>query len=140
MKKLIILSLSVLLLFILADTTEATLSCLPRSSSCLAGENVVLKMSASSNAHAELPSQSNYSNYVCCSGISGTLCGSGITAFLKLSALTNAQVERADYFNYANSACLIPLAGETISCNYQPTSCSGGYTCLASISAPHNAT
>ncbi|MBL7142312.1 MAG: hypothetical protein ISS83_01415 [Candidatus Pacebacteria bacterium] len=97
----------------------------------------VLKMSASYNAHAELPSQSNYSNYVCCSGISGTSCSGG-TAFLKLSALTNAQVEQANYFNYSNSACLTPLASETISCTYS-TSCSSGYVCLASISNVYNA-
>src|SRR4030042_6683469 len=138
MKKIVITLLSLFLFFALVNTAEADLSCSfnSRPSGCFD----VLRMSASSNAHAELPSQSNYSNYVCCSGISGTLCGSGITAFLKLSALTNAQVERADYFNYANSACLIPLAGETISCNYQQTSCSGGSPSLASVSAPHNAT
>src|SRR4030042_124401 len=139
MKKIIFLSLSFFLLFVLANSAEAILSCSFNFYPPGTPYNV-LKMSASSNAHAELPGQPNYSNYVYCSGISGALCGSGSTAFLKLSALTNAQVERADYFNYANSACLIPLAGETISCNYQPTSCSGGYTCLASISAPHNAT
>jgi len=137
MKRIIILSLSLLLLFVLVDSTEAALNCSFSSTSCSTGYSV-LKMSASSNAHAGLPSQSNYSNNVCCSGISGISCSGG-TAFLKLSALTNAQVEQATYYNYANSACLNPLANETISCNYQTTSCSDGYICLASISDNTNA-
>ena len=135
MKRIIILSLSLFLLFILADSAEAALSC--SFNSCPSGGIYVLRISASYNAHTELPSQSNYSNYVCCSGISGTSCSGG-TAFLKLSALTNAHVEQTNYFNYSNNACLTPSAGETISCNYS-TSCSAGYTCLASISGATNA-
>jgi len=135
MKKLIIALFSCFLLFISADSAEAALSC--SFNSCPSGGIYVLRMSASSNAHAELPSQSNYSNYVCCSGISGTSCTGG-TVFLKLSALTNAHVEQTNYSNYSNNACLTPSAGETISCNYS-TSCSTGYVCLASISSGTNA-
>lgn len=137
MKKIAIILFSVFLLFALADSTEAALSCYVGSGSCSSGGQAVLKMSASSNAHAELPAYSNYSSYVCCSGISGTSCSGG-TAFLKLSAATNAHVERADYSNYGNSACLYPNSGETITCNYS-TSCSSGYVCLASISDNTNA-
>jgi len=137
MKKITIIFFSVFLLFALATSAEAALSCYVGSGSCSSGGQAVLKMSASSNGHAELPTYSNYSNYICCSGISGTSCSSG-TAFLKLSATTNAHVERADYYNYGNSACLYPNSGETITCNYS-TSCSSGYVCLASISDYTNA-
>ena len=135
MKRIIILSLSLFLLFILADSAEAALSC--SFNSCPSGGIYVLRMSASYNAHAELPSQSNYSNYVCCSGISGTSCSGG-TTFLRLSATTNAHVEENLYTYFSNNACLYPNSGETISCTYS-TSCSSGYVCLASISDVYNA-
>jgi len=135
MKKIIILSLSLFLLFILADSAEAALNC--SFNSCPSGGTQVLKMSASSNAHAELPSQSNYTNYVCCSGISSFSTTSG-TAFLRLSAMTNAHVERGDLGNYGTVARLVPLPGETITCTYQST-CPSGYVCLASISSDTNA-
>jgi len=135
MKKIIITFFSIFLLFTAADSAEASLSC--SFNSCPSGGIYVLKTSDSFNAQAELPGQSNYSNYICCSGISGTSCSGG-TAFLKLSAVTNAHVEENIYSNYSTNACLSPIGGETITCTYSAT-CAADEVCLASISSATNA-
>ena len=101
----------------------------------------VFKISNSTNAHAELPSQNNYTYYVCCTGITGL--GNDCNAankivVLKLSDITNAHVEENSYSNYPNNVCLSAPTGKTIICNYN-SSCSTGYSCLASISAETNA-
>ena len=69
-----------------------TLSCtVTTAAACTGGTNVVvLRMSGSDNAHAELPGQSNAayaSNVVCCSGVTnlGTSCSGTYATALKLS-------------------------------------------------------
>lgn len=135
MRKPITIILIFLSLFFLADSAKAVLNC--SFNSCPTGGIYVLRMSASSNAHAGLPGSSSYSNYVCCSGISGTTCSGGV-AFLKLSATTNAHVQQSSYSSYSNSACLSPISGETLDCIYS-SSCTSPYVCLAEISGATNA-
>jgi len=134
MRKQIIVILIFLSLFFLTDSAKAALNC--SYNYCPSGGIQVLKMSASSNAHAGLPS-SSYANYICCSGISGTSCSGG-TPFLKLSATSGAHVQQTSYSSYSTSACLSPISGESINCIYS-TSCTSPYVCLASISGATNA-
>ena len=107
---------------------------------CNSPDTAVFKMSASSNAHAELSSQSNYSKYVCCSGVSGignSCAGTSVTV-ARLSSATNAHVEENTQSNYANNACLSISSG-TVSVGYQNANCTGYHTTLASISGITNA-
>lgn len=117
------------------------LSCSITSGSC--ANTTVLKISATTNAHAELPDQDNYTYYVCCSGNTlGISCSGNYDTFLKLSGLTNAHVEKKTQSNYANFACLSMTNGDsTITCDYATDCSSLGelYTCLASISGETNA-
>ncbi len=118
----------------------AALSC-TIASSCNAPDTAVFNLSSSSNAHAELPSQSNYPRYACCSGVSsiGNNCAAGIAVTaLRLSSATNAHVEENTQSNYANNACL-SIASGSVSVDYQNGSCSGFDTTLASISGVTNA-
>ncbi len=105
-------------------------------------DTIVLRMSSSTNAHAELPwqSTSGYSNNViCCSGISGTSCTSGFSAtVLKLSSSTNAHVEINTNTNYATSSCISSASGFA-SIGYQDNNCTGYDTTLASMSGDTNA-
>jgi len=125
----------------LVGATEQSLTCGIAVGSC--PNTSVFKMSAVSNAHAELPGQVNYNYYVCCSGVAGlgTSCSGNYDTVLKLSGITNAHVEKDTQANYANSVCLSVPTGSTIICNYA-TDCSAlgpGYTCLVSISGDTNA-
>ena len=119
----------------------AVLSCsITTAAGC--SNTIVLRMSAASNAHAELPWQSTsgyQNNVVCCSGITGTLCSGNTATVLKLSSSTNAHVELGTNTNYATSSCIsggsnIPLIA------YQDTNCTGYDTTLLSISSTTNAT
>jgi len=141
MEKKIIIFLSLFSLFILANSAEAALSCSVTSGSC--ANTTVLKMSALTNAHAEVPGQTNYNYYVCCSGVTdlGNSCSGNYAIALKLSALTNAHVEKNSYTNYTNNACISASTGSTVICSYS-TDCStlgSDYVCLASISGNTNA-
>lgn len=119
----------------------AALSCsVTTASSCT--DTIVLRMSSSTNAHAELPWQSTSQyddNVVCCSGVTGTSCTQGFFAtVLKLSSSTNAHVEISTNNNYATSSCISSTSGVP-SIGYQDTNCTGFDTTLASISGDTNA-
>jgi len=125
----------------LVGAAKQSLACEIAVGSC--PNTSIFKMSAISNAHAELSGQTNYDYYVCCSGITGlgTSCSGNYDTVLKLSGITNAHVEKDTQANYTNSVCLSVPTGSTIICNYA-SDCSAlgpGYTCLASISGDTNA-
>ena len=125
----------------LVGAAKQSLACSISVDSC--PNTTVFRMSAVTNAHADLPSQTNYNYYVCCSGVAGlgTSCSGNYDTVLKLSGITNAHVEKDTQANYANSVCLSVPTGSTIICNYA-SDCSAlgpGYTCLASISGDTNA-
>lgn len=105
-------------------------------------DTIVLRMSSSTNAHAELPwqSTSGYSNNViCCSGLTSTSCTAGFTAtVLKLSSSTNAHVEINTNTNYATSSCISSASG-LATIGYQDNNCTGYDTTLASMSGDTNA-
>ena len=111
------------------------------ATSCLFGVPTVLRMSATSNGHAELASQANYAQRVCCYGVTGlsTTCSGTYATMLKLSGVTNAHVQENTYGTYANSACLSVPSNGAVVVAYQDNNCNGYDATLASISASTNA-
>ncbi|MBI3626506.1 hypothetical protein HY224_00480 [Candidatus Uhrbacteria bacterium] len=116
-----------------------TLSCTV-ATTCASGA-VVFRIAATSNSHAELPSQSLYSQLVCCTGVTGlsNSCSGTFATVLKLQATTNSHVEQNSLSNYTNSVCLSVPAGGSVSVGYQSTNCSGFDTTVGSMSATTNA-
>lgn len=119
---------------------NAALSC-SVTATCNAPDVVLFKVSAASNAHAELPSQSNYTAKVCCTGITGldNLCSGNYAIVAKLDATTNAHLEQNTQSNYANNACISAPGGYGITVGYQSTNCSGYDTIATSMSGVTNA-
>ncbi len=120
-----------------------TLSCTTRTGSCSGGETAVLRMYSTSDSHAELPSQSNYNNIVCCTGVAAlsNSCSNNYAVIARLSGATNAHVEKNSEANLnynSNLACIsVPVAG-TVSVGYQQTDCSGFDTTIASMETTTN--
>lgn len=119
--------------------TYASLSCSVTTAGACSG-TVLLRMSGSSNAHAELPSQStsNYdNNVVCCTGVTGLSNSCALNnkeTIVKLSNVTNAHVEQKTQNNYSQNACLSSgYAGDEITIGYQSSNCSGFDTTLFSM-------
>lgn len=140
MKRILFIILIVISSFAIFSSALAALTCTV-ANSCSSPDTTIFRISGSSNAQAELPSQSNYPKYVCCSGVSGIgnncAAGTAVTA-LRLSSSTNAHVEENTQGNYSNNACLSISSG-TVSVGYQSGSCSGYDTTLVSISGVTNA-
>jgi len=133
-----------LISILIASFVYASLSC-SVTSSCSVGTTDVFHMSDIDNAHAELNTQTEYTNEVCCvddNGIVplGTDC-SGAT-LLRLSDVTNAHAEKSTEFSYPEDVCLsTTYPAATVACGYADDCSSLGttYTCLASISGDTNA-
>jgi hypothetical protein len=136
--------LGLVLFFSLAITGTAkagTLSC-SVASSC-AGGVVIYRMSGSTNAHAEMPGQSNVNynaNQVCCTGVTGlsNSCSGTYATALKLFGVTNSHVQQYQVNTYTNNACISVPSGGSVSVGYQATNCSGYDTTLGSMSATNN--
>jgi hypothetical protein len=119
---------------------SAALSCTV-ASACNTPDVAVFKLFQTGNSHAELASQSNYSKYVCCSGVSGisnSCSGPNAVTVLRLHDATNSHVEENTQGNYGNNACL-SIANGTVTVGYQNSNCTGFDTTLASISGVTNA-
>ena len=100
-------------------------------------------MSGSSNAHAELPSQSNAnynSSVVCCTNVIGlsNSCAGTASTTLKLSSTTNAHAEENTFANFANNACISVPTGGNVTVGYQATNCTGFDTTLGSLESSSN--
>lgn len=139
----IIISIPVFAFVFLANAAYAALSC-SVSTTCTSPDVVVLRMASTANSHAELPSQSNYSQLVCCGAVSGlsNSCANTFGVALRLSGATNAHVEEntqsTTVYN-GNNVCLSVSSG-TVTIGYQNNNCSGFDATLASISqTPINA-
>ena len=138
------LSLSLLItsaLFIIFTTpfAYAALSC-SVTTTCNSPGVVLFRMSATSNAHAELSSQSNYTQLVCCTdgtGLSNS-CSAGASAVvLRLAATTNSHVQENTLSTYTNNVCLAMNNG-TVAVGYQANNCTGYDTTIASVAAATN--
>lgn len=131
------------LLFFAHAATAGNLSCsVTTSAACT--DVVIYRMSSSSNAHAELPSQSNAaydSNVICCKNVIGlsNSCSGTFSAAVKLSSTTNAHAEQNNHSNYANNACLSVPVGGSVTVAYQASNCTGYDTTLGSLSSTSNA-
>jgi hypothetical protein len=141
-----IASLIVVSIFIASPVYAGTLSCtVTTAAACTGGTNtIILRMSGSTNAHAELPSGTNYtSSVVCCSGITGlgNSCSTGVTSsVLWLAGATNAHSSQAQTnANYNSDACISVPTGGTISVGYQASNCTGYDTTIGSMSDVTNA-
>ena len=124
--------------FLLTGNVFATLSCTV-ATSCPTG-TVIFRMSSTSNAHAELPSQSTYPQVVCCSGITGlsNSC-TGIHAVVThLSSTTNAHSEQNIFSTFSQNSCLQVPSGDAITVAYQDGNCSGFDTTVVSIASTSN--
>ncbi len=99
----------------------------------------VLHISSLFNAHAELSSQSNYGNIICCREVYGEVVGTECSAddaepILHLESESNAHVEKVSESNYAFDVCLSGTENFNITCDYS-SGCGGYDTCMASISS-----
>ena len=139
MKKIFSIVIAFILIGVPLRMVYAALSC-SLTTSALCSGTVVLRLSGSDNAHAELPSQAtaNYdNNVICCSGVTGlgNSCSGNYSVLAKLSGVTNAHVEENTESNYGQNACLsTPYAGDIITIGYQPTNCTGYDTTVFSMS------
>jgi hypothetical protein len=125
--------------FIPIRYSYAALSCsVTTSAGC--SDTVLLRMSGSLNAHAELPNQTTPvydNNVVCCSGVTGlgnSCAVSNKAIFAKLSGVTNAHVEQNMQLNYSQNACISSsFSGDAITIGYKSSDCSGYDTTLFSM-------
>jgi hypothetical protein len=142
------INLSILILVILVfpvSYTYAAISCSITTQAACSPGIVMLRMSNSSNAHSELPSQSTAvynNNVVCCTGVAGlsNSCAIGNKQVIaRLSGVTNAHVEinTQSNPNYNQNACLSSTyAGDQITVGYQTSNCTGYDTTLFSMASP----
>lgn len=143
MFKKIIISIPALAIIFLANTALAALSC-SVATTCNSPNVIVLKMASTTNSHSELPSQSNYSQLVCCGGVSSLAnsCNNAFGVVLRLSGDTNAHVEENTQSTVAynnRNTCLSVSSGAVI-IGYQNSNCADFDTTIASISqTPTNA-
>jgi hypothetical protein len=132
-----------LLMEINSTLFAGTLSCsITTAAACTSG-TILLRMSGSVNAHAELPSQSTAgyaSNVVCCTGVRGlsNACSGTQATVLKLASTSNSHVQENVFSNYTNNACMSVGSGGTVSIGYQSGSCTGFDTTLLSIASTSN--
>jgi hypothetical protein len=124
-----------------ASVAFAALSCTVTTAGGCSG-SVIWRMSGATNAHAELPSQSNSAydtNVVCCSGVSGlgNSCSGSFATVLKFAATTNSHVQQSTVNTYANNACISAPSG-SFTVGYQATNCSDYDTTLGSMASSDN--
>ncbi len=125
--------------FLFAKNVYATLSCsITTAGACT--DTVLLRMSSSTSAHAELPGQSTAvydDNVVCCSGVTGlgSSCSGNYKVLARLSGVTNAHAERntESGVNYTENACVSSIFGDIITVGYQASNCTGYNTTAFSM-------
>ncbi len=132
-------------IFIPFSHLYAALSCSVTTIGACSG-TVILRMSGSTNAHSELPSQSNNNydnNVVCCTNSPssiGNSCSGNFQIAAKISGVTNGMIQESTINTYPNNVCLSDETGnDTVTVGYQDTNCTGYDTTLLSISASDNA-
>lgn len=120
----------------------AALTCsVTTAAACTSPAVVVYRMSATSNAHAELPSGTTPAydaNVMCCTGVTGlgNSCSGNFGTVLKLQATTNSHVG-INTSSYTNPVCLSISSG-TVTISYASSgvnTCSAGLTVVGSSDA-----
>jgi len=126
-----------ILIFFFPEDSLAVFNC-SVTTSCSGSNLRIMRMQATDNSHAELATQLNYLNFVCCTGLGGinNTCSGNYAVIGTLSANTNAHFEDNTQANYdsANDICLSSAVG-TPSVAYQENNCDGYDTTLFSTSA-----
>lgn len=141
-RALIILSI-ISMLSVPFSYASAALSCTVTTSAACTG-TIILRMSNTTNAHAELPSQSNlsYENSVVCCASSSSIsnsCSGNFKSVARLSGTTNAHVQESSINTYGTNLCLSDAtAGDIVTIGYQNANCTGYDTTLFSISSSTN--
>jgi hypothetical protein len=106
-----------------------------QATSCSAGEKYLGLLNDTGgydNAHAEIYSNANYANSLCCSASTLTMTHTCASTLIKLESTTNSHVEENTESNYAISACL-NVTGATVSCEYADTTCPASTVCVLSL-------
>ncbi|MEX0920911.1 MAG: hypothetical protein WDZ62_01480 [Candidatus Pacearchaeota archaeon] len=96
---------------------------------------VVMKVSDTTNAHAELSGGSAYSNVLCCDFGGGDTTCDGFNKFLGISSSTNAHAESPQSSNYGTNVCYSGFE-ESLSSTNNP---GGDYISILSLSSSTNA-
>lgn len=121
-----------------AHLVSAALSC-SVSNTCTSPDVIIFRLEDIDNSHTELPSENNYANLVCCSGVTGlsNSCSDTYEVVARLSGDTNAHIEENTEVTAAydgHDACISVPSGGTVTIGYQNNSCTGFDTIVASIS------
>jgi len=134
-----------LILFIPISYAYGALSCsVTTAGACT--DTIILRMSGSTNAHAELPSEANTynDNHVLCSSSAspiGNSCSGNYQIVSRISGTTNAHMQEKNVNTYGTDVCLSDgAAGDDIVIAYQNSNCTGYDTTLLSMSGTDNAT
>ncbi len=135
MSKTIKLGIGILIALLTINLALALSCTITSTGSC--SNTIILYASSNTNAHAQNISVATYPYGICCSE-SGqsitTTCNALAPTFLKLYSTTNAHVEVFNQTNYPINVCL-GVTNRNVTCTYNTSSCSEGYTCLASIAS-----
>jgi len=119
------------------NLASANLTCAVRQTNCNAGEVGVMRMSNTSNAHAELINGTDYDYLVCCKDNDNrnNLTNSSGTNIVNLSSATDAHAEVPGTTDYPYGVYL-GAEPDNITCTYDEVSgsCSGNKTCLFTMS------
>ncbi|RLG14221.1 MAG: hypothetical protein DRN71_03465 [Candidatus Nanohalarchaeota archaeon] len=133
----------ILILFLIPGTHA--LECTLKNAPCAATEECIIKLSGTTDAHAEECTQSNYAHHLCCDDPAYTLtrtysdgCATG-TGVLSLFAQTDSHVEEYPSALYTNDVCLTAAPSGIVTYTYTDFACNPGYTCLLSMSDTTNA-
>lgn len=108
-----------------------------QSTTCNTGEVRVMGLSAATNAHGQLATQSGYAYSLCCTGGGDTTCTTTPSnKILGLSSATNAHAEGPAGINYVNNVCYSRVSDCELDNNQCPVDHS---TTILSLSSTTNA-
>ncbi len=118
--------------------SAGTLSC-SVTTTCASGA-IIYRMASTTNSHGELGTESNYTNMVCCTGITGisNSCSGTFATVLDFSSTTNAHAEKNTFSNFADASCLSVPSGGSVTVGYKIGDCVGYDTMLGSIESDTN--
>ncbi len=133
---LLILSLGIILFLLNIGFVSSICYIETSSATCTNnGNNIVMRLSASTNAHGELAGQGNYNNVLCCEEGSGDTTCIANNEILGLASVTNAHAERPELTSYVNNVCYDGLAN----CGFVNTTLASNEREIIGISADTNA-
>jgi len=133
-KRLIVVTLITFTLFIFLIGVISAASCSIKTS-CGTGEHRVMGLTALTNAHGQLASQTGYPYSLCCDFGAGDTTCTGTNKIIGLSAPTNAHAEVPSETTYTNHVCYEGLS----SCIDRTIGCTSDEIEVINLSATTNA-